>query len=507
MSNALTYAAKTYRTNFKNSLIFAFDGRQKRFINKVCEQQGWDKTTAYFIRCHVNGWDCSTKLTDPLQLQFVQDQRDHLENPINLDRKWLAQNMSNVLYYYNYMLTYLQQFNDVKTFTLAPISKIKSHFITIDTKILKHLMKNVNITSPAQECKLSEDVENKYKKKIWGQAFDYNAFYEPKKAGKEEIKDESIEQVKDKSKHEFNFMVQTDGVSACYHFLRPKKPGTPKSGNNTIPPINDQQRVIGIDPGRTNLMYGVEHLNNGQLKTYQLTRNAYYNQSGMTKANKQTHYWETQIKAAEDIFKQVSPKTTDGHIYDQYIRNYLSVYSELWQEKTKRKWGQRRFRTHRLKQKTLDRFFSKMKGKRKPDPIIAYGAAKFNPNGKNELSAPTTSLSKKCAQRYKTYMIDEYNTTKVCHKCDQPLHPVGEEINGKRSVYQQIRGLRWCSSTKCHNFLNRDKNAAINMIRKLREGEENVSLSRKGERSNIKPNWYWIKSTRRGEGIAAIGSG
>ena len=109
-----------------------------------------------------------------------------------------------------------------------------------------------------------------------------------------------------------------------------------------------------------------------------------------------------------------------------------------------------------LKRKTLDRFFQTMEGDIKP--VIAYGAAKFNPNGKNELSAPTTFLSKRCSKHFSTILIDEYNTTKVCSCCDEKLLPVVKEG-------LEIRGLRWCGSTKCRTFLNRDLNAALNILR------------------------------------------
>ena len=59
------------------------------------------------------------------------------------------------------------------------------------------------------------------------------------------------------------------------------------------------------------------------------------------------------------------------------------------------------------KNSVLDKFFSSM-GR----ATIAYGAAKFNPTSKNELSAPTTYLSKKCSQHNPVKFVDEFNTTK-----------------------------------------------------------------------------------------------
>jgi transposase len=110
-------------------------------------------------------------------------------------------------------------------------------------------------------------------------------------------------------------------------------------------------------------------------------------------------------------------------------------------------------------------------------PVIAYGAAKFNPNSKSELSAPTTFLSKRCAKHYPTIYVDEYNTTKVCHGCDEKLCPILKRTGEDEK--REIRGLRWCSSTKCRTLVNRDLNAALNILRCFRSGTKRPnSLSR-----------------------------
>ena len=38
-------------TNFKNSLVFTFDKRQRGYVARWFEQNG------YAIRCAINGWD------------------------------------------------------------------------------------------------------------------------------------------------------------------------------------------------------------------------------------------------------------------------------------------------------------------------------------------------------------------------------------------------------------------------------------------------------------------
>ena len=88
---------------------------------------------------------------------------------------------------------------------------------------------------------------------------------------------------------------------------------------------------------------------------HKLTKHEYYTNSGMNKKCKaQTANWEKQIKEAEFIFTQQSPKTSRGDIWDQYLANHIEVYHELWEQKTKLRWGQARFRVYRLKRRVLD---------------------------------------------------------------------------------------------------------------------------------------------------------
>ncbi len=221
----------------------------------------------------------------------------------------------------------------------------------------------------------------------------------------------------------FSHNVQTDGVSVCFHLRRPKteveeavmKKKVRKTKNKQWSSVPPEQRVIAIDPGRVNMVYGIEELPDGEHKVYCLKRGRYYVESGMSTAKRRAAKWEADIADEEAIFRQHSPRTTDGASFDMFVQDYASVYNKLWESKLKRKWGQSRFRVYCLKKRLLDRFFQSMRG---DVPVIAYGAAKFNPCGKNELAVPTTHLSRVCATHFKTVMVDEFRTSQICASCD-----------------------------------------------------------------------------------------
>ena len=241
-------------------------------------------------------------------------------------------------------------------------------------------------------------------------------------------------------KRDFSFLLETDGTSVCFHFH------SPKQLKSEVSYPSSTGRIIAIDPGRCNLIFGVEEMSDGTVKKYKLRRSTYYNSSGMVNRNRKSAKWEKELGELGLRYNEQSIKTTNDENWKNFLEVYISVYDTLWEKKTEKKRSREDFRVYCLKHKTLDKFFQTMNGAEKP--VIAYGAAKFNPSGKHELSAPTTFVSKRCSKFFRVTMIDEYNTTKICNKCHERLHIV-KTINAL-----EVRGLRWCSSTNCRCFLD-----------------------------------------------------
>lgn len=443
-TQAYVYASKQYMTNFKNSLIYPFENRQKAFIARWCRENQLDKEQAYAIRCAINRWGCRTELNSKA-IPFVEEQRKLL-GTISEDEEvthtWLGAHMENVVRYYWHILCYNEHFEDAKRFTLAPISSIKSHYLTIDTTVLFEMMKNCKLTS------VKKDAFMELRDEHFSSCFRYSTLCR---------------------KGVFTHMLETDGVSVCFHFHVPK---AQKVKENRV--LKKSDRVIAIDPGRSNLIFAVDDTTK---ETYCLTRQSYYTSAGMKTMNRKAAKWEKNIEEAELVYRKQSLKTIKEEVWDLFLKDYASVYQTLWDAKTEKKWGRERFRVYNLKRKTLDNFFQTMVGDQRP--VIAYGAARFNPTSKNELSAPTTFVSKRCVKHFPLIMVDEYNTTKVCYCCNQKLCPVMKN-------QQEVRGLRWCCSTNCRTFLNRDLNAALNIARCFRSGTcRPLSLCRNSGRSSV----------------------
>ena len=141
-------------------------------------------------------------------------------------------------------------------------------------------------------------------------------------------------------KHIFSKMIVTNGVGASVHF-RSDKPmssskgaGSSSSSNNnnnnnsnTTPSSSySETEVIGLDPGRVNLVYAVKQLPDGNFKKYILTRNEYYSQCGMKKRINRTEKWVAEFRDVLVIHNRHSPKTANPLQFENYIKDVILVY-------------------------------------------------------------------------------------------------------------------------------------------------------------------------------------
>ena len=478
---ALNYAATTFKTNFLNSLCFAFEVRQKYLLKAWIQDNGLDKGAFRPLECAINGWTCNSPV--PVEaVDFVKEQRDFLglAEEEKISEHWLKTHPQQVIRFYWETMKYLEGMQEKykdkphklpKIFSLSPICSIKRHFVTIDSTVLFHLLRN---------CELID------KKLKWndfkGIAIDhFHSLF-------------NVDKLSSK-KHTFEKMIETDGVSACVHFTCPKRictdpeQGKSKKRKRRLGQQDEQksrdysgERVIAIDPGRVNIVYAEEKLENGSFKSYKLTRGEYYERCGMIRRNRKTAKWEKTIREEELTYSRHSPKTTDPEQFDAFLKDYISVYDKLWDLKLKKKWAQESFRVYRKKREVLDGFFQSMHKKGERKPVIAYGKGGFASHGRGEVSVPTEYVKDKCRQYFETVEVDEYRTSCVCPCCDALLCKVTKKIqvvDGTVEV-REVRGLRRCSSTVCSqvSFKNRDSVGARNILRCLAERERPKSLTR-----------------------------
>lgn len=422
------------RTHFKVN----FPKVVKRFLYMV---KGLNTEEGYLVQRQLYGWTgniLSKKRKKTIDVTKVNDTLREirtvmmLENQTKVTDAWLDQkgNIPSMLKLFIHVNRILEASNQ-KMFTILPICKVKRQFITLDTTSMSGLLKDIGFSK--------NGIVKGLVKEQWASILRFS-----KLTGKNKT---------------FTGTIETDGKAVCVHFQQPKS-SVPK---DEVPLDLGGKRVLGIDPGRTNIFTVVEKDVHGGFKTTTFSRRQYYAESGMFDAREKSARWNLNLQNELLDLSQNSPKTLDLAKFQLFIDAWLRTRDALWEEYTKDRWADQRFRLYGGKKRAFANFLNKL-GPSK-ETVLAYGSAKFAPGGKGEMSVPTSRAFKECASRFSIKLVDEFRTSKICWENDSVLKLV-KKRDSKGSLVA-VRGLLWCGSTNPNEgkFVNRDLNGAINILR------------------------------------------
>jgi hypothetical protein len=474
--NIYSSGAIKMATNVKTHLQINFDKVLKKYlyntasltkeeaVNVLINLWGWKKD--YNQGKNVNNEKVKTIINKLRSILKIED------NEI-INKAWLKKlsNLPTMLKFFIYV-NRIQQDNKQPLINILPINKIKMHHLTIDSTTLYGVLKEIGLETGGSE--------NKKGHNIWNGVFDF-------------------ERIMGKGRN-FTFTIDTDGVSMSAHFWKRNKKKEKhqkeyeiaknngnleewlkqqkqKNSKKTKPDLTDK-RVFGGDPGRTNILTLVEVLGDGTIKKYTLTRKQYYNDSGIDKANRKVQKWNACVATEIKLLSSNSPKSVVLTSFLEYVETKKNIDNALWQEYTKKRWQEQRFRLYGGKKRVFSKFFNQLGDPK--DIVIAYGSAKLAPGGKGEVSVPVSRIYKECASRYDTYIEDEYRSSKYDWRYETVL-----QLVKSAKTNRSIRGLLWCNSTNNNEckFVDRDVNAAMNIRKTFMSVTRPVILSR--SRTNV----------------------
>ena len=574
----VNYIAKRYHTNLKNSWIMNFLSIQNKFIKCYLLSHNIPTKKEYFkyIRAKVNNWKIQN------EKKFIEENLDVfevLQECIILQRRWLNvlndhestisgefwinKHIPQVLRYYYEILKYIEQYNKqkmeekkefelIKVFSLVPLYDAKRHFIDIDNKCfrdimrsLKHILRGYGITdhktvqwsdvfnyenlwthakeqqrfrfgnhiqtdgvsicflfkkkeeeNKEEEDKKKQSEENKKEKEEKDEE-EKDKKKRKRKSGEEqkreeksrkkrkviveenETKEKEIKQVESKEekqekeekeeekkentenkrkrkriankKNSTKKQNQTSnnntdkGSSSISSLSFPSPPlsfcfcsSSSSSGCSLTSHIKFPLRIIAIDPGRENIIYGVERIYTEDcieteeiIRVYRLTRKEYYSRGGINAARNKAAKWikDDGMVPHNTLLSLHSAKTAYEHNLIEHLQHYAASYNAIWDHKLKKRNSKLRLRTYLRKNQCLDRFFNSMcydkaTKTKLSKPIVAFGSAKFAPTGPGELAVPTTAFYQRCCRYYTTELVSEFRSTKICNSCFNPLNNI-----------------------------------------------------------------------------------
>jgi hypothetical protein len=446
---AVNIMTNRYAVNAQNSFIHAFLNRQRAFVAKWLEFRQLPKTHKFGIIQTINGWPGATPnhFQDPAIHELIKRHRQLLQEPQDLHPKDLHPHVV-IRYYYE-----LQQFYDHAGFariSLLPLCDQKRHFMTIDSTVLLNLLLNVFekmgeqaptwIQDIALYNNMCSDAIHACRDEMWHKTFD-------------------LKTIKRSLKRTFDHQVDTDGIAACFHFTFPKRGGggddTSAGTSENVNPFVDAKRIIAIDPGRTNMVTAYDSYFN---KYHTLTRKEYY--GAFSGSTRKLQGWEDKLQPVHEEMSEYSLRSADVAKCQGYRNVYFKWYYAIWTSRLALNRAREKLNIFSKKKQVLDRFFANMRGpKDAPTPKVAYGASSIRPHAHGEMAVPVKGVLKVCRKYYSTTMVNEYLTTKTHEACGSRMHPV---MNEDGAPNRPIRGLYWCPT--CGKFVNRDRNAAINIL-------------------------------------------
>lgn len=458
--NIYSAGARKYLTNLKNHFTTNFAQRILTFTKTLKDQHSLSEEERKAVFYQVCGWNIPSSFGAVFpSLERVEEiVKEHrsilgLEGKQEVTSKWLTEEATlPLLLKYFVHLNRFQEERDAKTFNIVPVSRFGASFITIDTYVLYGIAKDAKIFAGSDKDFV------KLRDEQWASLFHISR-YEGKS-------------------NKFTGTIDTDGTSVCFHFKRPKTVNDVLSEafektNNASVALTENDRVIGVDPGRVTIMHCVEVLEDGSFREYTLTRAQYYTESGIFKARKKTNTWTKGIQPQLSALSHVTTKGMSLVDHQRFIEVFLSVYDVIQTEYFKDRWRRQRLRIYGGKKRCFDRFFTQI-GKDDPRKrvVIAYGAAKMKPGGKNEVSVPVDRAFKECKKHFMTVPTPEFRSTQVFNFDDTLLRKVKSQETGKI-----IRGLLW-SGSSTRKFIDRDLNAALNIRRCITSPTRPLSLTR-----------------------------
>ena len=492
--------ASQIKTEFENNLKVPFTKRLRRYIRQV----GGDHRAcrAFFtglgiatveppaarrevetLRCNMLGVPIIRDANQNL-LTDIQGGID-IAHPVFLEKR---ETLKNIFKTYKYIVA-----RSTRKFPLTPLGKHKRYHVRIEPSILiKLIMNNQSQKARASFCKDEENVQNTFR----------NSFRMPRSV-------KNTDRI---------LAVVTDGVSMSVCLQRPLAQATleridaiDKSKSQaqinrerkeivhaSLEPQYGTTRLIGIDPGRASIVFGVERDRDGGFITHELSRAYLYSQyrKRLRRPSRIRDIWAS--------LRETPRACGSPAAFDAYINNVARYDNELWQEMLKRRYARDRFDRFTRKQKVLDRFWALVE-KRDPMPVntpdgpkprrphLMFGGASFAPTGRGEKAVPVSRTLKRCKERFRVTMVPEYGTTRICSHCawvapfsvadpmapaapsnasdnDVTLAPViqrrAETISPNGNV-NEVRGVKHCccpSHPSHKRQVHRDYNAAVNIL-------------------------------------------
>ena len=506
---SMTYAAQTMKTVFINNIYVPLGNR----LTRMCKVFLYKRKTTPVVRVSaaVRAVEDGNVADLPDDVAaFVLQIRAQLmgDSKAALTTAWMKKHLDKVLSFNYWMQKWFQE-HGRRGIRLVPLFTVSRKFVKLDTGTLVRILHHCKILTNAEkevgdsDDDMELDILASYfrapgaRTRTWTGMMDTDGvqanYHSVSTTDFESYRRYKAEAQARKAAGKAAKAAQPEGeVSEAEPDDEPvaeRRPLTPAAARK--PKVDQLQQlleargiraedavVLGVDPGRRNIVYVASRLAKG-VTTWQLGARQYYRQSGINTHKRKLQTWHRERQQAwSELGNMRTAATRDVVSYVQAV----SALQPMWMDEVlKRRHGRWRARIYNGKRRTVDRFWGGVQRdvqslEPAKQPVVAYGGASFSASGLGNLTVPTTTVYKSCARIFEVCELQsEYRTSQVCPACHAQVEKVWVDMDplsdaflchGARIPYKcgnvmGITGLLFCP--ECDKFVNRDKVGSLNI--------------------------------------------
>ena len=214
------------------------------------------------------------------------------------------------------------------------------------------------------------------------------------------------------------------------------------------------------------------------MATWVLHQGEFDRKSGKAKSLRLSARWRKELAEQHARLSQVSRKTMRLDRLSAYHRVIHDTAEKCWENRSKTRLSREAFGVWSRSTALLDSFWAGgRRGREREGPLgmegrtmRGYGDWAPRKGG----GGPTKRVRDSAFRVFRAQgpgrilMVDEFRTSKTCHCCGDVLRGVVErEKNFKKGAPAGAvdRGVKHCARSTCSTFLDRDVNAALNMLK------------------------------------------
>jgi len=285
-----------------------------------------------------------------------------------------------------------------------------------------------------------------------------------------------MQKVRSKSRsYAFHHEITTDGVSVSLLYSKPSSPkakAKAKAKTEQVPETDDRDwemqelspasKDVGLDPGKRNILTMTD--NEGISVRYTSCQKQF--ESGLVRYR---HVLEKEkrkvgiIETESNLSCRLS-RSNDPLEYKGYLLAAAACKDQLNAFYRQERWRGWKFRLFCRGRSSRDRLLNRISDAYGPNCRIHYGNWSRRSQMRGCAPTPNVMLKRVLSARFRVVEVDEYRTSKTCNSCGGNLKSYRKR-NGRQSHSRLVcescggKGL-----TPSKRFVDRDLNAAMNIL-------------------------------------------